>query len=487
MKLGDYIHYRYSNYRNNGLKINHGSQPENISSIAQKLRTQLQQGYPGYNETQRLQLESKLNFFYDLQSGAANGQNVDSFIQLKQELLTYLQNNIKGAGNATIDLNNLSATKIYESTGEKKKRNLMGEQFSYYKAIGIRIQRLQQAVNAASTSPDMIAKINNFFEEYKVLLNEINTHLQSGEGREWAHIVGDKLGPLLVEAKSIAAGGKTSRRTFISSLNELNNAISIVTDKYLTGALGEYMAILSPYIAENYGKKTMDELVQGFSDQIKNNLKGSEVSFKGVDSSKVIGVQTGSIFNTAHTLIGTRMTQINYTQDKIDITIQANDNSKPYNASVKNIGSKSSSIHIHSGTSLVKFLQIYPTFGNHYLNITANLGRLSEDEKPSTSDLLEAHNAMVALLGTHALAGGMLGKKAGIDGFQKLGRADLLIVNRRSASGRYSVYFISELLDNIDKYITGTFQANKIVQWHNKYIAGPRSGRAGYARIYALL
>jgi hypothetical protein len=36
-------------------------------------------------------------------------------------------------------------------------------------------------------------------------------------------------------------------------------------------------------------------------------------------------------------------------------------------------------INIFSGTSSLNFLQDYPIFANHYLNITANVGRLAFD------------------------------------------------------------------------------------------------------------
>ena len=38
-------------------------------------------------------------------------------------------------------------------------------------------------------------------------------------------------------------------------------------------------------------------------------------------------------------------------------------------------------IHLLKGTSVIKYLQLYPEFGNHYLNITANIGR--DDPAPS--------------------------------------------------------------------------------------------------------
>jgi hypothetical protein len=43
--------------------------------------------------------------------------------------------------------------------------------------------------------------------------------------------------------------------------------------------------------------------------------------------------------------------------------------------SVKNYFEGANVIHLLKGTSLIKYLQLYPEFGNHYLNITANKGR----------------------------------------------------------------------------------------------------------------
>ena len=89
------------------------------------------------------------------------------------------------------------------------------------------------------------------------------------------------------------------------------------------------------------------------------------------------------------------------------------------------------------------------------------------------SDVTIAHRGMIAAGGAHALAGGFLGSFKGEKGIYKLtDKALVLIINRRKGnSGKFEVYSINSLLENIEDVITIApgVNANNPIQWKNNY------------------
>ena len=107
-------------------------------------------------------------------------------------------------------------------------------------------------------------------------------------------------------------------------------------------------------------------------------------------------------------------------------------------------------INIFSGTSSLNFLQDYPIFANHYLNITANLGRLAFDQAPSGL-IKQAHEEMKMTIALHALTGNVWGQSAG-GAIGKTAQAEILVVNDTSNKyGQFKVYFMSDILNTISK------------------------------------
>nr|DAN97201.1 MAG TPA: hypothetical protein [Caudoviricetes sp.] len=51
---------------------------------------------------------------------------------------------------------------------------------------------------------------------------------------------------------------------------------------------------------------------------------------------------------------------------------------------MKNVNLFAGNIKVLTGTSTLNFLQDYPSFGNYYLNVTANNGRFSNDSAPAS-------------------------------------------------------------------------------------------------------
>ena len=76
--------------------------------------------------------------------------------------------------------------------------------------------------------------------------------------------------------------------------------------------------------------------------------------------------------------------KIKSTQDKVDLNISFDGMKNPMTATLKSYRANAETIHIHSGTSLLKFLQNYVAFTNHYLNLTIN-NRARQKHSPPSS------------------------------------------------------------------------------------------------------
>ena len=113
---------------------------------------------------------------------------------------------------------------------------------------------------------------------------------------------------------------------------------------------------------------------------------------------------------------------------------------------MKNVNFYSGKIHILSGSSTANFIQDYPEFANHYLNITANIGR---PDRPNSNILMLAHNTFKLTLALHALMGGVIVQQKGASGLSRSEKADVFIVNDNSQKGYFKVYFISDIIKAI--------------------------------------
>ena len=210
---------------------------------------------------------------------------------------------------------------------------------------------------------------------------------------------------------------------------------------------------------------------------------GHQKSQKGISSSLVWGGNSGESFITK---FGNVNISKSYTQDKVDVKVEMFDNNQ-INASVKNVNlSNNRNVNIHSGTSILKFLQMYPEFANHYLNVTA----VNNASRNRPAQLLqEAHNTLKYTLALHALAGGMIGKnKSGQVGTSEL--SELFVVND-SSKGRFKVYFISDIINNLENKLDllDAGDLNNLKIYKNEFVRdeAKRPYQNAFARISKIL
>ena len=508
VQLGNYIHWKYSNYKQLGPATpgQNGQKPPSISKLVNDLKKDIMSNIKKrtLSKNDIKEAQNMLNFFYGKSQGRNAGFTAEQRAKLLDIVKKHMEKEGKNLENLKIDDSNLSALQIQTSTEIKDagraRRDLQGTQFTYVDAIYRRLEILQKRVDAGLVGGD--------------LRNEVNTFLKSAQGiyEQTRDLVEKKLSKLPQDANTpntLNIRFKESdwlqkNRTFIDELNKYMQLTSVATDIEITGLLCEYISAIMPEIYTSALQGNIDALIKDdFIDQlIKDNHKGQERSAKVLIKDWIYGGRSTHQHNNSSfvpiNIIGKLGQKINITQtqNKVDINFKLSDN-RVLPASVKNYAEGASAIHILKGTSLLKYLQLYPSFGNHYLNITANKKRSNTNRAPAI-DVAEAHRGMLMALGAHALAGGLYGADNARN-VQKYKGAEILIVNKRSnKGGQFFVYDISTLIDKIETALIfnkGGLDLNKPIEWENQYIytqaarqrKGPNNYRTAYGRCINIL
>ena len=471
MQIGNYIHYRFSHYKTSGLNYN-GSSTPNPEIVFQQQRTKLLSSLPDRkaNKTAiKSTLEAQLNFFFNSNTAdqtinlgftpEEQQQLHNAVIKIFEQAMASLQIDLNGA---SIDYNNLSATGggSVDVMGEQvefrnlRKNKLGGKkgkqtkESAVYRRI-LALKALRDSLAANQVSSNFIQRVNNLESQYEELINELSQSVGGESG-----IIRGK-GSAILKSKSMSI---KEHGTFIQEINDLIKLTKKTTDTQVTGYLGEYIPAISQYVANMVAEKGVQECLADLNngnfniDIITGRVVGDQRTRKVLQKSAVIGKKGNSSSTDAQ--IGDVNIRTNYTQDKVDVILDLPQNEK-INASMKNINfaaaqSMGKGINIFSGTSSLNFLQDYPIFANHYLNITANLGRLAFDQAPSGL-IKQAHEEMKMTIALHALTGNVWGQSAG-GAIGKTAQAEILVVNDTSNKyGQFKVYFMSDILNAISK------------------------------------
>lgn len=495
MKVGDYIHYKFSNYRANGVSVYDGK-AANPTQVFKNQKNAILQSLPkrssANKSTIKATLEQQLNFFFDpTAKGTINtGYTAQEITDIQKMIISMCQSAISGLSSASVNYDSLSViggagtlsaeiadldklTRRFASEGKNTNRGAI------YRKLQALINHRDTLLSSSNANDKaFINAVNQLQTEYNSLIADIESRLSR-----------DASGNIMVATgygshKGIKTGGTfkfdgntngISHQNFIQRIQALLEMSKKTTNGNLQGALGEFVPAASQYIYKMTLQKGVQDCLADLGsnmsyhiDVIKGSITGDVRSRKAIDSSKVLSKRGSGI----ETTIGDIKVSTGATQDKVDIVVDIPDN-QTINASVKNYNlGKHGSIGILKGTSSLKYLQQYPYFTNHYLNITANIGR--DDPAPS-SLIQQAHDMAKMTLVLHALTGSVWGQQS--DGsFGKSAQAEILIVNDTSGKQHFKVYFMSDILDrivkNIDLATIKGFTSNYANYWVSDYNKG---------------
>lgn len=453
-------------------------------------------------------LEKSLNFYYGLRTGTFKSDFSES--ELKDLSETIAQIALKAAKElklklpGELNLDNLDA-QVGENidSGEYGKMasqaryaanfNREGQTKTTYDALLKRLKLLQGLRNqigaSISSTPDVnfYNRVQNLEKEYGLFVKEIQNMEVNG------------LSTVYFDAFKGEGANARSYGQFAKEIQNLLNIAKSITAKALKGYMAEAIPIVTQYVYEQFmAEHTKDLLSYLKSDLgqnqmielIKSKRLGDDKSIKATLASKVLNKKSNA-GNIQAQIQGLKVNE-SLTNDKVDIVVEVPQYG-PINASVKNINLKSGfNIGILKGANLINYIQDYPQFANHYLNITS-LSK-SNHEHASSAKIMEANEVLKITIALHSLSGGLWGlqNKKAQQAF-KTPQAELFIVNDSSGDlGHFSVYFISDLMHEIVKN-AGLIEIKELgpmKQFENKWVGINAEGKNlnyAYARISSIL
>lgn len=468
MLVGNYIHYRFSNYREYGLGLNSGVSP-NPNRVFANQKNKLLNSLPKRSAKNqsiiKSTLENQLNFFFNPadSKSVTVGYTQEESERIKQAVINICQQAISNlntndvtwdtlsvSGGGSVSLSDEELVEIKNASRSKFNPNKKSAttKGAVYRKLQILSAKRDQLADKASNSPlsavdkSFIKEVNNFEKSYKKLIKELKDDLGTDfKYQEKKTERGD----------SFKTGGKysyTGHEGFLQSINNLMNMAKKTTNTLIQGQLGEFIPVASQYVFNRIAQVGLEECLNELTnnpsyaiDIINGKIVGNTDSRKTISSEKVIGKHGN---DSMEVQIGDVKVNTSFTKDKVDIILDLPEG-KVINASMKNININNG-IHLLRGTSSLKFLQEYPAFTNHYLNITANIGR---DDPAPESLVQHAHNIAKMTIALHALIGGVWGEQRS-GKYDYSAKAELLIINNtKGQRANFKVYFMSDIINTI--------------------------------------
>lgn len=489
-RIGDYIHYRYQNYLEHGT-TRKGDESFDIGEIANAHRAAML-SFVNQRDSQKKKnikstLESELNFFYgnDFGNIADLGYTKDEQLEIQDMIIEGVQRAI-AADHPNTDLSgvnwrNLKALRTSEvQPVVASKYGTFGQNdYTWTKAIENRLHELATIVDRSHPSGQVLSaadmqRVSDLQTQYDGIRSEIEQEVRD-----------KKLNPNAAYRKFMIAG-KESRKSFVSELNSLIGKARSAILSGVQGYLGEYVPVITQQVLHNYGriqaeKLTREQLLAGLS--AKGLVVGQDKSTRLLDSSKFMEGGTNS--DSDAFWIGNINAKAQAKDDKIDMWLEMPDGEK-IATSAKNVNLRSGyNVGVLSGASYLKMLQDYPTFANHYINITAEHGK--DGGAPFVDDVRKMHQAMKVMIAAYALAGGLYGQNSQTGEFGHGQKAEVFLVNDNSGvNGNFTVYFISDIIKNININTDLLFGYDN-PEWENVFIVSNSPYRAASRRCAMVL
>lgn len=496
MAIGNYVHYRYENYIENGLTINsrQGITEQDISKVFEE---QIKRVYDlgktrkTSKELDLKKIENQLNFWFD----ARNKKNKLDGIEVTQEELEIMEKAInnfleKHLQGVDINMDTLRAAVLSGNFNEE----LLKIQTNSGKELLKVLQSFNELKVSTKTGTRNIgalqSRINALLSARDCLKDDVNSQSMKNSiddlEKKWKELVYffNKKAKQSIDISDENNSGKAIKNTkrlqnFVDELNTILKGF-----RYSSAAAhGEYAetAIVAMNALINYhALKNTSDLFGFINNALNTEVKGKDTSRKILNISHFDSNFTdlGLISEGTHyknELDINKETSLGYfstksTQDKVDIIFNFKDGEEVFGipASVKNYNlqnTRFNDIHLLSGRSVLVLVQEFEDFVNHYLNVMAE----HPDKGPSSSLIDLAHYTMKLTVLLKAIQGGVETNK----GISE--KADLFIINDNS-QGRYKVYTIDQILDKIifsvnkleDILKTGDLDNTKILE--NKFI-----------------
>lgn len=484
-KLGDYIHYHYKNYLQQGIDLYEGERPNPVAILNQQHEDILKRAEGQVNQVHKAgikeSLEYQLNFFFANSNDLIKyGMSPQDMLQLQQTISKLAEQGVGSAINrahinytdlSVSAMDNINLGKISEEFRllNKTQIGIKNKGHTTYQALNRRLHALIQLQAQLQTQAMLNNTENDFINKMTVLQNTYSQLISEIQQRKTGFAI-------------------NMNQNFITELNELIKMTNQHTIQNIEGALGEYIPAITQKVLEAYSTyqtaSFSEEIEKSILDSVKKQANSR--SFKGISSQKVIA-PAGSGQEVLQ--LGDTKISSYYTLDKVDIMVDVPEE-ELIGASVKNYNINAKSINILNGVSLLKYLQDYPEFANHYLNLTT----IHAIGGPSGTLLEQAHRTMLLTIALGALMGASQGRQVNSDKFMSLSQAELLIINRTTAGqqrGNFQVYFMSDIIKEIEQRLDLVrfegIPVNQPKLWEMEYVGKTPNVKAAYRRAANVL
>lgn len=504
--IGEYVHYRYSNYLKYGIarkSLSGQGIQEAYSAAKIAAKRQVEEALSKDEKVLLDRMKSAANFYLayhrNIKSKPPTPPDLPKSLvtQMDLDFSPAVQTGVrkaildKGTGKATSQTNISFGSVTPVQQGNKKYRGTKGhtnDMIAIQNAI-TNINLRMSGINIQDPSiANLFQDLQNQYKNLEPLFNAV--FLENVTHKQYSH---RKLAELAqgIDKLKVSLGNESKMRAEIHSLcekinyfNGFLNALSIRTD--LQGNFAEELVLSAAF--------------RGASGLIDTSLSGitkhMEQSFNAIDPNiKIMGGKNAfakeKSWHWSNDIGGYRG---KVTQEKADVMIWTkNSNSRPLRISVKNVNLEKfgfNQIHLLSGSSALQLLQEHEQFLNHYLNIVPErVGPNLENAPNSTRALFHGAGKSLILLG--ALVGGY--RKTNTNRVK--GKANVFVVLDNSV-GLVRYYDMNEFAKKISNNIfsfnkiapnilTGDFDKMDFIQ--NEWIPGSNSGRIANQRITKML
>lgn len=490
-EIGNWIYLRYDNYKKyedrNGVLAAHKKMIQNLGRSF------------GSSDAVREDLQKSYDFLFavlggkEVQSVRSKVYNKDFIKNVGEQIVKALIQAVETDAGIAIGNTNIESTSLAATT--TKATNVCAQRFralsshgkNSKKAVDKRWAELKKAYEAIDPSTGIISqsdisKIENIKKNYDKYWEEY-----TGEtGRiDWIYSSSENYSGL---------------RTIIDDISELSSRYRTETDTEVQGAIGEYAALIGPYIYQLYCNNQLhkileEDFVKGFLDSLKkdsSNRLGDKSGINIYQTDKFLqprSEEEQAIFDIGAAQVKLISRQPKGVKQKVDVHLSLPEWSDNYfvGASVKNV--KSNKVHIlSSGAGIIyKVLQRDTVFANHFLNITSSHTDPKDTEQPLQATIQTFRRMAKWSIAAYALAGGLAGpgKRFGHE------EAQYFVWNDPRNPG-FKVYSISDIIDQMEhKVETMTiFEENGGSiddTWDNSKHGKSYNGKMGRIRIFRVL
>lgn len=472
--IGNYIHYRASNYLKYGTTMSQKSaRVVDLDKIINDKHESIKILFQAQKEDDfKKQYEKELNYIFGTNesTGSLSVFNEDEL--LDEEFRQLVQEKFP---NIIIDFATLN-TSLDGKGGNYglqplniQKRIAKGKPELSFATLENMINQLKILMNKQKIKEQYKQKE---LEQHRILLQKVDDTYKAmyatakkNKSASRAFIKMNKKGGLGLDLSKL----NKQQRSFFTDLNELISLYNIMYKSNIQGELGEMSAAYVGAKLQGIGVNELRKFIEQTVMDSKTN-KGApgywhaDYSSAFVDLAK-FGEEKGWKY---HDKNGGYVTATISTQNKVDIEIKTPEGIRKISAKNYNL-KQGAQITALKGSSLLTLIQNEnkDNFVNHYFNITAKHEEKEDSETEINQVRERMHNLMKQILLINALTGLNI-SKASLEGEKvNMNSADYFAINDSSKPGAFKIFSMSDILNVATNNFSGFAKFVKLSGYNN--------------------